>query len=1225
MKLKTRIFTTLLAVLMTLSSFALIVGAESVKVAMKDGDDEVKYYLSSNSFKLPQDKLKSMKQMLVSKNGEYALYADERSGEIAVHQIGTDNILFSNPYDVGRYESTPSNDIKKQLMSQVIVKFRDNDADKELYSFTDAAMRGQISFSKIKNGIRAEYIIGNEAFSKLVPRWIPKESFDELILAPLNEALQNGHITSREYNIIYKGYALQDPDANPEIADQIYNTYPATKEIGAIYVIAKTHETAYNLAKIEDLIKMHCSDTYSFEQMDLDHETAGYNAKEEKNPVFKLALEYSLDDTGLSVRMPCNSLRYDTASYTLHSISILPYMGAGNVKNDGYIFYPDGSGTLYDFDRNQNVKISSQIYGTDYAYHEIANVKLQKAIRVPVYGTVSNGEYYTYIPKGKKNSETVSSVVKSYEDCVAESEDGNVERTSWSSGYVAVVESGDSLGSLEAYYDKAAHNYATVINYFNPKPKDSYDLADSISVANNSTWTVVSNRKYTGNIKIHYQMLDGEKYDVSWLGMAKAYRDYLIANEKLKPLTDEAVEEDIPLYMEVFGALETKQTIATMPVYVMTPMTTFEDVLTMYDELSGKGAKNVNFKLTGFANGGMYSTVPSSVKWEKAVGGKAGFVDLVEQAKDINDADDSRHLGLYPDFDFAYASRVTAFGALKMKTDAIKTIDNRYTSKRQYSATLQKYVSFFQMAISPSRYNKFYEKLMDNYSEYGLNSMSVGSLGTALNSDFDEEDPYNREDSKKFTEKALSTLSQSYSLMTDGGNAYSWGYVDHILNLDLDSSRFIKSSCSVPFLGAVLHGYVQFAGTALNTEGNTDYAMLKAIENGAGMYFVLSYQNENTSKLKEDVILSQNYSIRYDIWKEDVIAYYNQLNDALGDVQTSVIIDHKFMNYNDYMDLNGNGKADEGEYFLTERVLDLDELEHDILEEFKKAEQEVRDQYEQIESNRKAEVYKAKMVLEQYKTLIDKEFAALDELAGDKLMLAINKVAGDIIEDGSIGGATYKTDIQELWVAYSAVEQMYANACKVVEQLEDYVELIEKRAGTAADYQVVRAKECLAEAKKYLDLKRQHVNEKYESQIAFMQGDANNIDAIGTKTGVDFTDCGSDFVKAFTRIVDYVNGKFSHEDDKVDLDEIMKPVENTPETDENGNSNVQENELTMNRYSVTNNNVVSVTYGDIENGETVAKKTFILNYNNYAVSVTFNGVVYTVAAGGYIIVPTAIA
>ena len=53
------------------------------------------------------------------------------------------------------------------------------------------------------------------------------------------------------------------------------------------------------------------------------------------------------------------------------------------------------------------------------------------------------------------------------------------------------------------------------------------------------------------------------------------------------------------------------------------------------------------------------------------------------------------------------------------------------------------------------------------------------------------------------------------------------------------------------------------------------------------------------------------------------------------------------------------------------------------------------------------------------------------------------------------------------------------------------------------------------------------------------------------------------------------------------------------------------------RYHVTNNNVVAVTYGDSKDA---AYKTFLLNYNSYAVRVTYNGIVYTVEAGGYVMI-----
>ena len=61
-------------------------------------------------------------------------------------------------------------------------------------------------------------------------------------------------------------------------------------------------------------------------------------------------------------------------------------------------------------------------------------------------------------------------------------------------------------------------------------------------------------------------------------------------------------------------------------------------------------------------------------------------------------------------------------------------------------------------------------------------------------------------------------------------------------------------------------------------EGDIDEMILRSIENGASLYFTLSYQN--TNRLKESFSNSKYYSVNYEIWKDDVVEYYTKLNDA---------------------------------------------------------------------------------------------------------------------------------------------------------------------------------------------------------------------------------------------------------------------------------------------------------------------------------------------------------
>ena len=827
----------------------------------------------------------------------YQIYVDEFSGEIACRDMATEEVLFTNPYNIG--SSKAAGTLPYELMSQIIVQYKDKSIGtlKTFTSFEEAALRGQIKVKNIKNGIRVEYTIGREEAKMLVPRVINQTRFEERILKVMADSLATeGGRESLKWKKVF-GFYL-DWDLADAITDDHYDQMIAQMPIVAkmpVYILDES-TSAVQMAQIEILIKTYAP-SYTYEDLEYDHELTEYEGEETSPPLFKMALEYTINEKGLSVTLPANGLRFDESRYTLENIRVLPYMGAGKTPNPGYTFFPDGSGAIFDFEQlgtKTETQVSGTVYGVDYAYQTITATH-QETIRYPVFGLTE--------------TQTISSVAP----------DGSQKVEEIDRGYIAIIEEGDSMAKLTSYHGGNKHEYHSIQMEYYPRPKDSYNLKDAISSTSNGSgamWEVVSSRKYTGDYSIRYIMLTDEKiakqvqhdmgdekfvfYEPSYVGMAHAYRDYLLETGVLTALTEEDVSKDIPLYLNVFGAIDTTEKIMSVPVDVTVPLTSFEDIKTMYKDLAGVGITNLNFKLTGFNNGGMYATAPYHLNWEKAVGGKNGFKDLL---KDANE----KGYKIFPDFDFVYVTETGLFDGLSLRDHVVKSIDNRYSSRREYSATKQSYVSYFELCLSPAYYDHFYTKLTDNYLKFFEadyeTSISVGTLGSELNSDFDEDDPYNREDSKGFTIEAFKFLSEKYdNVMTSGGNAYTWKYVDYILDVPLDSSRFIKAAASVPFMGMVLHGYIQFAGTPINMEGNIDYAFLKAIENGSSINFILSYQN--TTTLKEDFRLSKYYSVRYDIWFDDVVEIYKELNSLLSDVQLDTIVDHEFIPGNRVPDLD---------------------------------------------------------------------------------------------------------------------------------------------------------------------------------------------------------------------------------------------------------------------------------------------------------------------------------
>lgn len=1174
---------------MLVTSFASLATIDaSAALKTTDKDDELGYTLSQtgNTFANPQEKLATMTMML-EKDG-YQLWVKAETGEVATVKMSTGEILFSNPYNLS--DSSAKTTIKAQLLSQIFVKYTDNDTEKTFYSYTEAACRNQIAVKNIKNGIRIEYTMGREETRMLVPRLIRKDRFEEQILAVMAAEIGT---ESFEYKQFKAYYLLKDTSTltSDRQINELEVAFPITKKM-AVYVFDPT-ASQNEIARAEEKIKTYCP-LYTYEQLDYDHEITEYTGSDRAPANFKMALEYTLDEYGMSVRLPANGIRFNASEYSLTYLSILPYMGAGENPNTGYNFFPDGSGTLFRFeDLNTGVTttINGKVYGADYAYHTITGTH-QEVIRYPVFGIVENQKLTK-----KVNTDTIKTAATYNADGSIKTAATYVQETvsyTEDRGFVAIIEEGDALAELSDYHAGTQHEYNTIMMLFYPRPKDTYNLKDAISVGSNTTWTVTSSRKYVGNYKIRYIMLTDDEvaeesgvtdyYECSYNGMAKAVRDYWEDRGVLNRLTEEDVEKDIPLYIETFGTLETVEKILSVPVNVMTPLTTFENIKTMYSEFKEQGITNINFKLTGYANGGMYSSIPYRLKWEKAVGGNDGFQELVDFAKEEG-------FGIYPDFDFAYTYGFVSgiLDGFVKKDHAVKTIDNRYTTKRTYSATYQTYVSNFALAVSPAYFSRFYEKLTTNYLKYDPIGISVSTLGSDLNSDFDEDEPYNREDSKDFTIEAFQYLQESYDkVMTSAANFYAWTYADHMLDMPLDSSRYIKSSNSVPFLGIVLHGYSQFAGTPLNMEGDIGYALLKAVENGSSIYFTLSYQN--TSILKEDSLLSEYYSIRYDIWKDDVVYYYNYLNSLLNDVQTKLIIDHEFL--------------------IGERIPDTDELEADLEAEMAALAEALANASMIAEQDRRAALYKARTSIDDNAEAALENLAKVSENAASMMVLA-NEF------DTCVAAVKTAKDAYNAAPTDTALEKAYTDAVKAAEtkmaellnvavtknayesKVAQYLEKVEASAELiqAADDASADIK---AEAAAYL--------KSVTDAQAAIDADVKNADNARKKAEGD-----AKANEITYKVPDALVIPEEVEDDSIISDDEEETT-GTEEVEEEIKSIDEVEEYNYTKYTDDTGSIVAVTYGGKNGNDNEAYKTFILNYNSFSVEVVFEGTTYTIPA-----------
>ena len=881
----------LLAVLTIISSASVaVLAGES---AVESGEDFYEYY--TQTFSTQKARVDAM--TLMFENDSFKMYFDKRSGEFAIENKATGEYVFSNPYDLNEKSSVSVNLAKNALLSQVLIEYKDTltGTPAFLSSFGSAATEDQLSFKTLTNGVRVEYALGTVEAKRLIPIMIEATRFETLILSVLEEAksrMNEAEVTT--YNKMATGvfYRKYDQTTASEIEIELMRESYSCLEKNHEMVIYVFQGTERSKSQVEKLIRKYCPQ-YTYDELEYDHELTEYEAQEKELPLFRLAVEYTFDDKGMTATIPAKSIRYNSTNYALLTIVLLPYFGATSVKdtgnisrNGGYIFIPDGSGTLLNYYKDDGaVSVGTQSTGTIYGI-DFSKVTLPEGTanaenaKIPVFGLTEEYEVTTSTSRINRPSKT--------------------EYESFSRGFVGIITAGETFANITANLGQMAWSnlattsmeYNAVYASFSTTQADTVETGGTLGSGSSMSTTI--DTKYTGNYSVKYIMLSdpniskkagADTYEPTYVGMANAYRDYLIGGGQLDKLTAAEIESGIPLYVESFGAIKATSSFLTFPITVTTPLTTFEDVKTMMDYFSENGISNQRFILTGFGNGTMTRRYyPTYVKWESKLGGKSGFKKLLSYA-------DTNGYLIYPEYDFM---NIQAFKAgFSMRRYAAKTMSGRYGTFREYSYVYQKFMGFGkENLISAGALAEIYEKFSKKYNKYNIGALSVKTMGNELNSDFNDKNPITREEAKQYIIEVLASMKEDNDkLLLSGGNAYVFPYATDIIELPLDNSGYAISTYSVPFMGIVLHGYMNYAGSAVNMEGDTKYALLKALENGAGLYFILSYRNTDLVKTSD---ISDYYSMMFDTLQDEVVEYYKALNGAIGDLQNATITAHSF-------------------------------------------------------------------------------------------------------------------------------------------------------------------------------------------------------------------------------------------------------------------------------------------------------------------------------------------
>ena len=762
---------------------------------------------------------------LVAEEGGRKLFVNLDTSEIAVEDEASGEVWYSNPQD-RESDGIANGATKSRLGSQLLLQYYTPNAQQIIKdNFLDSITHEQFEVELLEDGVKVSYVVGEKPAEYLHPAAITEERFQEIF--DMSEANAQ-RILNRRYTK-YDIAEMKEADANALLA-----TYPGLAD-QPLYIL-RDGISAFILEEISAAFE---AAGYTDEERIADEALAGMDVVASENVYVGLSIYYSLDNGDLVVRMPLEEITFQE-NYPLTRVRLLEYFGAGGLEDEGYLFIPDGSGALIDFN---NGKLSatqylSTVYGTDVAVRQGLQVGMTEQAALPVFGIKQNDK-----------------------------------------AFIAIIEEGSALAQIRADISGRINSYNTVAPVFQILQDDQVDLQE---LAGNNVIMAYQQDAYEGDIRVRYRFLTDTEADYS--GMAASYRDYLNENGTLTALK----EEKMPLQLEILAAVDLIKPIAGIPINTVQELTTFEESQEIIQSLSDAGIEDMDIRLSGWFNGGLRQSTANKIKIQRQVGSKSDFNDLSALATELN-------YDFYPDVTFSFNYRNTLFDSFIATRDASRFLDREVVELCKYRpSTMQVPPSATPFwYISPEVSAGYASSFMDAFAAYETSGLSVRDAGQYLGSDFNRKNEVNRESSMEIWTGILEDLGSSdQKLMLEYGNAYSLATADVLIDLPAQSSLYQIADRSIPFLQMVLHGSVDYSLEAYNLSSDNQDAFLAMIETGANPRFVVMAAENSILK---DSNYNEYFSVEFDAWQERIVEITAELEAILAPLRTETIVRHEYL------------------------------------------------------------------------------------------------------------------------------------------------------------------------------------------------------------------------------------------------------------------------------------------------------------------------------------------
>ena len=631
-------------------------------------------------------------------------------------------------------------------------------------------------------------------------------------------------------------YTLVEPEKLDKMSDKDEKLalYPSVAE-QPLYIL-KSSTNSKNKEKLEGYF---AEAGYTAEDFAIDQELVA-GTKDQSGAVFNVTMIYRLEGNDLVLEVPFSEIRYKN-DYPITTVSLLPMFGAAGSEAEGYLFVPEGGGAVI---RYNNGKLSqnpyyANLYGWDYAMRR-KEVISETEDTFPVFGATQDG-----------------------------------------GAFLCMIEGAPSYAGINADIAGRYNSYNNVYAKYTVLHAEQYNVS-----AKTAQLVYIYEKEIPQDTIIQrYRFVNSDRY----ADLANVYGDYLA--DRYPELAPAGAGEEVPVNVELIGAINKKVVKFGIPMDSVLPTTTFAQAGEILDELADGGIRNLNIRLTGWANGGIRQKVLTSVRTQNELGGDNALNSLIARARE-------KHVHLSLDGITCFAFHSGLFDGFTPFSNAA-----RYATREQ----VQLY-NYSIVTYQPAEWQDDYYLVRPDYAAANASNLiralrdknaegiAFRDIGNLLSADYYSRDLVPRETVKRMNIETMKEAAAAGLRITiKEGNDYAVPYADLITDMNLTGQKYAIIDDRIPFYQIALHGRKDFTGGSVNLSGDYQNELLECAEYGTGLNF--TFMAEDT-RILQDSVYSCYTSSGYRNWKAQVIPMILRYQQEMKGLNRQRITDYQRLSDN---------------------------------------------------------------------------------------------------------------------------------------------------------------------------------------------------------------------------------------------------------------------------------------------------------------------------------------